>query len=192
MTCLSLQSQQTGDKADSCSGSCLLDGTNPSNNIATLCGCEKGSQQEELLRQSNHRPQKHSSGQHMVQVTTWAALVIQLWYVNVCKSSLHFRCFIYWTWDCQIVTGKVKRIMGHMAHRTHTVWLFQGWWQPPASFTEVGIKFNPLELSKTAIMGYAPQFITLFRAKSQLRTVAGATILALWVKFRSTLPMVHD
>lgn len=50
---LLLQSQRRGDKANSCSSSCLLDGTNPPTIIATLCSCEKGSQQEELLRQGN-------------------------------------------------------------------------------------------------------------------------------------------
>lgn len=52
---LLLQLQRRGDKANSCPGSCLLDGTSPPNNIAMLCGCEKGSQQEELLMPGNPR-----------------------------------------------------------------------------------------------------------------------------------------
>lgn len=39
------------------------------------------------------RPQQHPLGQRMMQVTTCSALVIQVFYVNVCKLSLHFRCF---------------------------------------------------------------------------------------------------
>lgn len=90
-----------GDKADACLGSCLFDGTNRPNYIATLCSCKKGSQWHKLLRQGNPKAPwapttpswpTYGAGLHPF-CSSPPSVICQCLYPSMALQVFHFRVY---------------------------------------------------------------------------------------------------